>query len=207
MKKVFMSMVIILGVSLMFNTTVFGASADYRFMHNDHDTLIIGEITELTSKKMVIRAADYVVSKSYMSLNDEAKKLLRPKTATIAATELPKRFDTAAVGDYVLASLDKENDKKDNIFNIKWGLFKVDSLDYKTLKVEASSEEMSAIYTDFVNSGGVHTIFTSHGNRVTRNGENGKEIVVYEEKSNATISGEKDNSEISESPIDRKSVV
>jgi len=63
-QKIIVSLVIALlfafGVAGSF--CAYGADALYRFTHNDHDTLIIGKITELTENTMVIQAVDYIVS-------------------------------------------------------------------------------------------------------------------------------------------------
>ena len=187
MKRIFIYIVSTISVCLLFFTTVYAADENVRFMRNDHDVLMIGEISSLDENKMVIDAVDFIVSEGNMWPEHEQ---LRPKTATVtnvSSLQHLERIRDLKAGDYVIASLNKEGD----VFSIAWGLYQVDALDYKTLNVIANDAETSAVFTDFVNSGGTHIEFSNQGNKVTRE-EDGKEIIVYE-KAETSVSDSENN--------------
>jgi|GEM_PF-6747616 len=133
---------------LLIDTTVIAADELYRFTHNDHDTLVIGEITSIDADTLEIKAEHHIVSSSDLYAN--GRKQLKPQIVTVAISNVIW-FESKEVGDYVIASLDK----KDDIYNVAWGIYDIDSLDYKTLKVTAYTPEDSAMLTDFVNRDGL----------------------------------------------------
>jgi len=174
MRKFCTSVFTFIIMCLLINVVAFAASDDYRFTHNDHDTLIIGEIVEINDNTMVIKASDYIVSSSTMG-HDSEKKQLTPQTASVDITgESWYGNGNRKAGDYVIASLNKNGD----MFDIAWGVYSIDSLDYKTLKVTAYNPEISAEYTDFVNSGGLYTEYYFNNTTVTRHYE-GVDTVIY----------------------------
>ncbi|TEB15587.1 hypothetical protein Psfp_02082 [Pelotomaculum sp. FP] len=169
--------------------SAYAADAEYRFTHNDHDTLIIGKITELSNETIVIQAVDYIVSARDLNVNAK-KKQLRPEVVKLTSDSVkqfneviqPGILSKLGVGDSVVTSLNKKGDK----YSIAWGLFKADSTDYKTLSVEAYNGMQSAMIKDFINSGGKYTEFAFDGqtNTVYRieTGEDNtqKRAVIYQ---------------------------
>lgn len=156
------------------SSVVYAASSGYRFTHNDHDTLMIGEITSVVGEKIEIKAADYIVNTG--CLNENSKEQLRPETATVTSDGGIK-LSEFEVGDLVIASLDKNGDE----VKVAWGIYRVDSTDFKTLKVFCYSPADSAMYTDFVNSGGVYCEFLAKGSTVIRVAD-GVETIIYQEE-------------------------
>jgi len=121
------------------NISAQGASHDYRFTHNDHDTLLIGEISEICESEIVIQSAYFIVSAN--EIHDPPKKQLQPKTARVTVNRIS---ETLRMGSYVIASLNKDNDS----FKVAWGIHEVSSLDPQTLTVSAGAD--SEYYTNFV---------------------------------------------------------
>jgi len=160
-------------VSLLLGTTAFGVEDLTRlFMGNYHDTLVIGEVTSISDGEVVIEVADYVVSAHSVETGAEAEQL-RPEVARVSGA-LDWLADLA-VGDYVIASLNQSDD----VFQVAWGIFRVDSLDYETLYVETESTQLSAMYSDFVNRGGVYEYEIREGGRVIRL-QGDADIVIYD---------------------------
>lgn len=172
MKRFLKIGIVVIFAHFVLNTTALGADADHRFMHNDHDTLIIGKIIEMDDNELVIQAADFVVSANDLDRNN-IRKQLRPEIARVLQCGWTR--GAFQVGDYVIASLIQVDD----MFGVAWGIYIVDSLDYQTLTVETLSSEFSAMYTDFVNSGGRFTTFSIAQGRVVRRYGN-TEIVIYD---------------------------
>lgn len=186
MKKV---MVFLFAVYMMSAFPACAADAEYRFTHNDHDTLIIGEITELGDDTLVIKAVDYVVSAKDLNANDR-KKQLRPDTVSLTSESVRRIREQAEagwgsrfeVGDNVVASLNKKGGQ----YGVAWGFFKADGTDYKTLSVEAYSPMSTAMFKDFINSKGQYTEFAFDGGantvkRVESDGANSRmETVIYQ---------------------------
>ncbi len=170
----------------MLTLPAYAADAEYRFTHNDHDALIIGEITEFSNDTMVIKAVDYIVSTKDLNVNAK-KKQLRPNVIKLTSDSVKRLKENAGsgwgpkfeVGDSVVASLDKKGSK----FDIAWGFFKADSTDYKTLSVEAYSPMTAAMIKDFINSGGKYTEFSFDGdtNTVTRVETDGTKTIIYQD--------------------------
>jgi len=159
-------------------TIIFAASPDYRFIHNDHDTLIIGEVMEMDDNFMIIRAEKHIVSSSSI---DDSREQLTPQVATVNVIT-GNWFDDKSVGDYVIASLNKNGD----MFDVAWGIYLVDSLDYKTLEVITFSPDISAVFTDFVNSDGIYTTFSFYENSVIRYYQ-GESTVIYNGQQSTSI--------------------
>lgn len=166
---------ILLGL-LMLYTNVYAADVLYRFMHNDHDALVIGEITSIDESGANVRVEKNIVSAK--NLNEASPK--RQLKLTEAKVALPFCYVgfydedggctvNPSVGDYVLLSLKKAGTG----FKIAWGAYKVDSLNYKSLSVvlpesaQVSSKMNAAAVKAFVNSDGKITEFVFDCNTKT----------------------------------------
>lgn len=166
---------ILLGL-LMLYTNVYAADVLYRFMHNDHDALVIGEITSIDESGANVRVEKNIVSAK--NLNEASPK--RQLKLTEAKVALPFCYIgfydedggctvNPSVGDYVLLSLKKAGTG----FKIAWGAYKVDSLNYKSLSVvlpesaQVSSKMNAAAVKAFVNSDGKITEFVFDCNTKT----------------------------------------
>jgi len=157
-------------VFFMSNLAVLGGTPCHHFMHNNHDTLLIGEIIEIDDDAMVIKSTGFIISAGLVSydgsainLRHEAARQLQPEIAKVYTTyprwQWPADFH---VGDYVIASLNLNNEGDG--FVVAWGIYKVDSLDYQTLTVDAGDfMDMSERFTEFVNSGGFGGYFLAVG--------------------------------------------
>lgn len=174
MNITYKSIITLVAVSLLFGMVAYGADNEYRFTHNDHDTLIIGEITEIDGENAVIRASDYIVSSKDLNVSAK-KKQLQLETVKVDGLLEYDNMKNAEAGDYVIVSLNKSGNK----YVVANGAFPVDSLDYKTLKVMAYSEATSAMLSDFVNSGGTYTEFAFSSGTVTRQYD-GVDTVIYQ---------------------------
>ena len=164
--------VLILLVILVLHTNVYAADALYRFMHNDHDALVIGEIISADENDIKVRVEKGIISGKDLNVSS-AKKQLKLVEAKIVSSfsynffynEYGNSIINPSVGDYVLLSLEKY----ETGFKIAWGAYKVDSLDYKNLSVVLPEDpnvwakmEAAAIKV-FVNSDGKVNEFSFDG--------------------------------------------
>lgn len=175
MKKIIMTLVFV----MMFSITCSASGADllYRFTHNDHDVLIVGKITYIDDTKIKAEVAKTIVSTDYMNQIDKRVQL-NPTNVTIDISNV-KVMTKLNVDDYILASLDKTLID----YRIANGLYKVDSLDIRELKIVTEGEKSSdliAIET-FVNSNGVLNRFSFENDKIKFTDTNGEEIIVYEQ--------------------------
>lgn len=186
---------LILLVILVLCTGVYAADALYRFMHNDHDALVVGEIISVDESSVKVRVEKSIISGKDLNVSS-AKKQIKLSEANIVPPFSYNLFfnkegssiDGPEAGDYVLLSLKKYKSG----FKIAWGAYKVDGLDYKDLSVVLpvnhdiwSRMEAAAINT-FVNSDGKITEFSFDGDTKTvRAGE--EQIVIFD--------GEEENEE------------
>jgi len=209
---VFITFVIIIFIAY---NMVFAADMIYRLMHNDHDALVIGKVKEVSGDKLTIDVEKQVISSK--NLNEGSPKQQIPLDGEVTIKDI-KGYSLFSIegslekepqkDDIVLASLNKEVFS----FTIANGIFKVDSLDFKTLNVlypqnasKYNKMEAFAIKT-FVNSDGNETEFgfDSSTGELYLNGE-----VVFdaskgtEETIDENISG-KSNTETNEIKVKSK---
>ncbi len=167
------AMVIFVVLLLAFPMTVFAADALYRLMHNDHDALIIGKIIKVEGNIITVHVIKTITSAKDLHA-DAPKKQLIIKLANITGVtgyafyykniEIPMIIPQA--GDYVLASITRKN----YVFSVAWGLYKVDRTDFRTLSIlypdSASlyAKMDAAAIKAFINSGGKLTEFAFDGN-------------------------------------------
>lgn len=171
-----LKILLILPVILVLSTGVYAADALYRFMHNDHDALVIGEIISADENAVKVRVKKSIISDKDLNASS-AKKQLKLVEAKIVPSFSYNLFDieegssinSPKVGDYVLLSLMKHGSD----FKIAWGAYKVDGPDYKNLSVvlpedhDVWSQMEAAAIKAFVNSDGKITEFSFDGNTET----------------------------------------
>ncbi len=159
-------------IALTIITPALAADSLYRFMHNDHDALVIGEVKTINGDTLVIDVEKSIISKRDLNIN-AIRKQLSIKSARITGVhgyslfckDIGEPGEMPKVGDYVLASLDK----KGTSFAIAYGLYKVDGTDYKTLSVlfEENANDYvrmeAAAIKAFINSDGNLTEFSFNG--------------------------------------------
>ena len=168
--------VIIVGTILffMFSITAYGIDPDDNIMRNDHDTLLIGEITSMDDNEVVIEAMEYIVS-AHDLIEGETRRQLRPRTVRVIDDAW---MDDFYVGDYVLASLNQEG----NQFAVAWGVYqidKVDELDWQVWRVEAGNELSSIILSDFVNQEGNYKYSVNQDGSVVRH-QADADIIIHD---------------------------
>jgi len=168
--------IVVLIVISILHTCVYAADALYRFMHNDHDALVIGEIISADENAVKVRVEKSIISGKDLNVSS-AKKQLKLVEAKIVPSfsynlfnsEEGSSINSPAVGDYVLLSLMKHGAD----FKIAWGAYKVDGPDYKNLSVvlpedhDVWSQMEAAAIKAFVNSDGKITEFSFDGNTKT----------------------------------------
>lgn len=184
----------------MLCTSAYAADQLYRFMHNDHDALIIGEITQIDEIGVKIRAVKSITSARDLNKNYPKKQLKLSEAKIVLPFDYAGFHDENGsyivephVGDYVLVSLEKVG----NNFKVAWGAYKVNSLDYKNLSVvlpenaEVWSKMEAAAVGTFVNSDGRITEFAFDGDSKTVYViKDEEEFVIYKED----IDNDKDTS-------------
>jgi hypothetical protein len=179
---------IILLVILVLPIGVYAADALYRFMHNDHDALVIGEIISADENAVKVRVEKSIISGKDLNISSAKKQLklveaeiVSPFSYNLFYNEEGSSINSPTVGDYVLLSLKKYGAG----FEIAWGAYKVDGLDYKDLSVvlpenrDVWSQMEAAAIKAFVNSNGKITEFSFDGDTKTvRAGE--EQTVIFD---------------------------
>ncbi len=193
---------IIFGIVLILCTNAYAADELYRFMHNDHDALIIGEITGIHETGVKVRVEKSIVSAK--NLNEtHPKKQLRLSEATVISPFVYAGFYNEdgnciaehSVGDYVLLSLKKAGNK----FEIAWGAYKVDSLSYENLSVVLPENSQvwnrmeSAAVKVFINSDGKITEFAFDGDSKTVYAGEERVVIFNEDTGNGETTFEYKN--------------
>ncbi len=192
---------------------VLGADHLYRFMHNDQDALVIGEIRHVDEDIITVNVSKQITSSKDLntppikqsSIPDKIKIEDVEKYAlfygSTSSDARPKK------GDYVLASINK----KGKNFKWAWGVYKIDSTDHKSLNILSAKndygakKEAVAIKT-FINSDGKATEFTFDSSKVYCDGE-----VIYDSsKDKSLISNGEENSEVdstSKEEVDKGNII
>lgn len=191
----------------MLSNIAYAADALYRLMHNDHDALIIGEIADIDEIGAKAKVVKSIVSAKNLNENHPKKqlklseaKIIMPFGYTGFYNEDGSHMVNPRVGDYILASLNKHG----NNFEVAWGAYKVDSLDYKDLSVVLpenskiwSRMEAAAIKV-FINSDGQITEFAFDGDsKIVYAGE--EKVVIFSENTDAGEDTLKDGHQTRES--------
>jgi hypothetical protein len=199
-------LVLVIFVILLLCSTAYAADALYRFMHNDHDALIIGEITAINENDADVRVVEMIASTKNLDESRPRKQLKLSQVPVILPFDY-MGFDDEDVsnkvnpskGDYVLLSLNKVG----RSFKIAWGAYKVNSLDHKNLSVvlpenpEVWSKMEAAAIKVFVNSAGQITEFAFDGNSKTvYAGE--ENVVIFSEDTDDNKDTHKDESQTKE---------
>ena len=175
--KGFLKILIVLILVLAIPMTTFGADALYRFMHNDHDALVIAEVIEIDSEQIIFRVEKSIVSDKDLNMYSKTKQqkfdeftMYRKVLSNISLYgDISNEDNFIKEGDSYIISLNK----KLSNFEVAWGAYKVSSLDYKTLDIiypknapEWRIMEATAIKY-FVNSDGKKTEFSFNGSENT----------------------------------------
>lgn len=192
------------------SNSAFAADWDYRLMHNDHDALVIGEITEIVDNKMLVQVEKQII-------NPEGWDKKQTSLSGIIAVDSIEYYrffvegdeeGKPKVGDYILASLDKSQQG----FKEAYGIHKVDSKDYKTLRLIIPSNKTASAYLNvtiaainhFINSDGKDSEFSYDGNRLYLG-----EKLIYEyigpEATNQTSADEVDQVILAKETEDKES--
>ena len=171
---------------LLYSNIAYAADPLYRFMHNDHDVLVLGEITSIDENNAMVKVAKTIVSANDL-YEDHPKEQLEPsEVAVMLPFEYVGFYDEGdsnesnpSPGDFALLSLNKVDQK----FKIAWGAYKVNSLDYEKLMVVlpenpkiGAKMDAAAIQT-FVNSDGQITEFAFDGDSGIVYGGEDKRII------------------------------
>ncbi len=176
MKKFRMAIMAACIIVVAIPSCIFAGDKLHRMMHNNHDTLVIGEVVEVTDQLYTIKIHDTIVSDHDMYPDDPFEQL-KPDIMKISRKD-GEVFSSyrAAVGDFVLISADKV---EGDLFKVAWGAYIVDSPNKQTLKILADagtteSEKMDfAAIEYFVHSDGKSTEFVFDGTM--------RQLSVYED--------------------------
>lgn len=167
----------------------YAADSLYRFMHNDHDALIVGEITNIDENDAHVKVVKTLVSAKNLNENHPKKQLKLSEATVMFPFDYVSFYNEdgsytvdPSVGDYVLLSLNQAGHN----FKIAWGAYKVTSLDYKKLSValpenpEIWSRMDAAAIKVFVNSDGQTTEFAFDEDSKTVYAGEGKAVIFNE---------------------------
>ncbi|WP_313757770.1 hypothetical protein [Tissierella sp.] len=158
---------------LILNNNVYAADGLYRLMHNDHDALIVGEIISIDENDIKVSVEKNIISNKDLNNYAARKQLNLSEVNIISSFRYTFFYDendnegNPSVGDYVLMSVLKSGKG----FEIAWGAYKVDSIDYKNLSVilpryvSMGYKMEAAAIKAFVNSDGEINEFFFDGNK------------------------------------------
>ncbi|PAB60322.1 hypothetical protein [Anaeromicrobium sediminis] len=168
MKKLFCVLIIFILIFCSVSEVLAGDIL-FRLTHGDQDALVIGKITDHKRSKYTVEVI-HVVSGE-----------LNKKTITIIS-DFKYRFLEIEpnIEDYCVLSLDKSIWS----YKIKWGSYKVNSDNYKTLKFiktglsDGAKADLTA-FEWYINSGGKEKDFYFEGTKVYLRQKNGESIIIY----------------------------
>lgn len=142
-----MRRVSVLFILMIFTTLIpiypaLAADILWRLTHGDQYSLAIGEVEKSGDNFLDVKVA-HIISGSIINqqINVELKEV-----------DLQMLGQSINQGDKVIMSLEKEGAN----YSIKWGIYKVSSLDWKTLKIIAPTKPAGdmAAFQWYINSGG-----------------------------------------------------
>lgn len=161
---------IILAILLVFvSTNIYGADLVYRLTHGDQYALILGTVEQANENWIVVKVERNLNGKDVgdrIKIFANQKRKIKPKFYWYEPEE----------GDYIIASIDKELLS----YVLKWGVFKVSSLDYATLRIEKGlSSPDNAMFQYYINSGcKVNSFYYDNGKVFVRKSD-GSETEIY----------------------------
>lgn len=225
MKNIILT-ILVIAVIVLSPFSAYAADPVYRLMHNDHDALIIGEVSSVENNFCAIAVSDTVINVKGWDLPQ-----IRPEIVLIPLdTFYYIGFDDKLpqVGDYLLASVYQKNKSK-NIFDIIHGAYCVDALDKSNLSIIIPNDATDGLKMDaamikcFINSDGEYSEYSIDGIEARLDLDDGSHISIYPvypsgetfaeigfPKDNAVAPANKDNSTLtheSESYAEHKTVV
>ncbi|MTI65534.1 MAG: hypothetical protein FH753_02935 [Firmicutes bacterium] len=180
-KKIVIPILIIVLIS---TSNTFGADIIYRLTHGDQYALVLATVEDVNENYIKVNVDKTLQGKKI----EKVIKIFNDKDNFYWYK--PKK------GDYLVASIDRY---KSN-YKLKWGVFKVSSLDYKTLNIVESSlsSKDNVMFNFYINSGCRINNFYLEDGKVFIKDKNQKKIEIYPEFSkdihinnNETLSIEK----------------
>ncbi len=177
-----MLIMLVIVVIVLSPFSVYAADPIYRFMHNDHDALIIGEIVSTENDFCTIMVKDTVINVKGWDLSQIKPEIVLIPLDTFHYTGFDDR--TPQAGDYVLASV-CQKDKSKNTFGIVHGAYFIDDLDKSNLSVIISNDATDGLKMDaamikcFINSDGEYSEFSIDGVEARLDLDAGSHISIY----------------------------
>lgn len=186
MKKI-VSSFIILSFILCFITGSYAADQLHRVTHNDQDALVLGQIISQ-------KGNDYVVDVIHLLSGELDRETIKISSDFV----YQYLFEEPQIDDFCILSLDKGAIKH----KIKWGAYKADSGDYRSLKfvktnIEQGQQADLAALEYYVNNNGEEVEFSFEENKAYVTEKSGDRKLIYpvskDSSSNAdrTVSTEK----------------
>jgi hypothetical protein len=168
-----LAIVIFLGLSI----SVYGADLLYRLTHGDQDALVLGTVTEAEEEWITVDVERTLDGK-------EVDKHIKIYANKDRKTEPKFYWYVPQKGDFIVASIDKKSPG----YEVKWGVFKVSSLDHKTLKIEKGLNNKSdnAIFQHYINNGCKVANYYIEEDKVYIKNDDGSVIQIYPTKDKDT---------------------
>lgn len=188
MKVFIRSIFIFIIVFILSNNSIVGADILYRFMHNDHDVLVIGKVLKYNDYTFTLKVSEIIVSNNSIS----NKKQLTNISEIIQIKN--ENISNYVSGDYIAASLNKT--ETTNRFQVSNGIYRLTSNNTDTLEVIDSSGNLlrgeNAAVEVFLKSRGVYTEFYFNEKGVylydTPNKASDKDRLIYDKIGNKKVS-------------------
>ncbi|OPJ55417.1 hypothetical protein [Alkalithermobacter paradoxus] len=191
MKKIIITLCSIL---IFISTNTYGADLIHRLTHGDQYSLILGTVKKVDQKGIDVNVEKILNGKS---VGKEIRIYIND-TQNVYLHELKEE-------DYIVASLDK---KLPN-YILKWGIFKVSSLDYRTLDIQNGlSGPDRAIFKYYINSGCKENDFYYENGKVFIRKSDGSIKEIYSEDIVETDISDNNIDELeTESPSNKTAII
>lgn len=165
------SVIILVVALILISTNIYGADIVYRIIHGDQYTLILGTVEQTDENWIVVEIERNLNGKDVggkIKIFANQKREIEPKFYWYEPKE----------GDYIVISIDKKLSR----YVLKFGVFKVSSLDYRTLSIEKGlSSPNNAMLQYYINSGCKENSFYFEKGKVFVRKSDGSETEIYPE--------------------------
>lgn len=167
MRKVCVILILIIVMALTATCPAFAADVLWRLTHGDQYSLAIAEVEKVDGNILEVRVA-HVISGNLLKQQIKVE---------VKEWNLQLLGQSISQGDKVIISLDKDEAN----YSIKWGIYKVSSLDWQTLKIIAPTKPAGdmAAFQWYVNSGGKDNDFYFKSGEAYVRDKSGTSLQIY----------------------------
>lgn len=177
--RVYVFFICVFILLLAVNCPALAADLLWRLTHGDQDSLVIGEVKKVAGEIIELKVAHVISGRPTKGLiNVEVKE-----------EDLQRIGQEIKDGDKLVLSLNLKGGR----YSIKWGIYKVSSLDYKSLKILAPNQwpgDMAALQWYINSNGKDNDFYFKEGAVFVRDNSGGSRQIYPLPASDSKISSE-----------------